>query len=76
MLAARTEAAQEILMTRAGEGEVSAESTGQRHFSGLPGRERLNRPLPGRAGSTVDQNRAKTLWRKAVWSKRRVEIGS
>ena len=52
-----------------------AESIGETAFLGLRGREALDRPLPGGAGSAVAQNWSKTLMRKAVWSTKGLEIG-
>ena len=56
-------------MTTVGEGEVSAESIGKTAFLGVAWPRDAKPTPPGAAGSTVDQNWAKTLPREAVWSK-------
>ena len=48
-----------MLMTRCGEGEVSAESIGQTAFPGVAPPRDANPTHPGAAGGTVDQNWAK-----------------
>src|SRR5277367_3485975 len=67
-----------MLMTRCGEGEVSAESIGQTAFPGVAPPRDANPTHPGAAGGTwtkTGPNWAKTLPREAGWSKCGVEIG-
>jgi len=58
--------AQEIFGDEIGREKCLRNRLDQRHFWWLRGRETLNRPPPEAAGSTVAQNRAKTLRREAA----------
>ncbi len=64
-----------FLVTRLADGEVSVESIGQTAVAGIAWPRDAKSTPPEPAGSTVAQNRTKTLRREAVWSKTRVEIG-
>ena len=54
---------------------MSAESIGKTAFLAVAWPREAKPTPPGAAGSALDQNRAKTLTRRAVWSTGGLEIG-